>query len=176
MKAAVSGGAVPVPVQSLVVEAVEEVRLCAHGSHVRMDAQELQESSSAALLHPDDDGLGELFAAKTVRDGHVGGRSRAPGPVRQLPPDQRVRGRAARAGLLALEPIVGHALVDEVHRCGQGVTVSVEAVKQVREEKDHGKEDGQLGLRLDRSSPFTPSHGSGARGARSMAHQAPSCH
>lgn len=57
---------VSVPLQPFVVEAVEEVRLCAHGSHIRMDAQELQQSPSATFLHPDDDGLRELFTAEII--------------------------------------------------------------------------------------------------------------
>lgn len=155
----------PVPLQSLVVEAVEEVRLCAHGSHVRVDAQELQQSPRAALLHPDDDGLRELLAAEAVRDGNVGGPSRASGPVQRRLPDRGGRGAVVRIGLLGLQPIVGYGPVDVVDGCGQGVTISIEAVEQVGEEKEHGKEDRQLGLRpqgseVERSSPFTPSHGS----------------
>lgn len=50
-----------------------------------------------------------------------------------------------------------------INRPWQRVTVSVEAVEEVSEEKDHGKEDGQLGLHLqvskiERRSPFTTSH------------------
>lgn len=58
---------IPVPFQPLIVEAVKEVRLRADGSHVRMDAQELQQSPGATFLHPDDDGLRKLFAAVIVR-------------------------------------------------------------------------------------------------------------
>lgn len=65
----------PVPLQPLVVEAVEEVRLRADGSHVRMDAQELQQSPRPAFLHPDDDGLRELFAAEAVGHSDVARRS-----------------------------------------------------------------------------------------------------
>lgn len=85
----------PVPIRPFVVEAVEEVRLRANGSHVRMDAQELQKRPSAAFLHPDDDGLRELFAAEVIRYRDVVGWN-----VWQLLPDSRSRGRVIRAAQL----------------------------------------------------------------------------
>ena len=161
----------PVPLQSLVVEAVKEVRLRAHGSHVRMDAQELQQSAGATLLHPDDDGLGELFAAVTIGYRDIVRRSDALRQIRQLLPHHRGRGRVVRPAPLRRRLVL---LITEcyfivrigllaVHGPGQRVTVSVKAVEEVREEDDHGKEDGQLGLHLqvsevERSSPFTTSH------------------
>lgn len=90
----------PVPVQSLLVEAVKKVRLGADGSHVRMDAQELQQSPGATFLHPDDDGLRELFAAEIIRYRDVVRWSVAVRQVRQLFPDNLRR--VIRAELLLL--------------------------------------------------------------------------
>lgn len=153
----------PVPAQPLVVAAVEEVRLGAHGSDVRVDPQELQQRPGSALLHPDDDGLRELLAAEVIGDGDVVGRPEAAGGVRQPMPEQRHRG--------AQEPL-GRRSADAEHRPGQRVAAAAEAVAEVGEEEDHGEEDGQPGLRLqvsevERSSPSTASHG--GRSAGSMA-------
>lgn len=59
-------GSSPVPLEPFLVVAVEEVRLCAHGADVRMQAQELEERARAALLHADDDGLGQLLGLGAV--------------------------------------------------------------------------------------------------------------
>ncbi len=47
----------PVPLQSVLIVAVEEVRLRSNGSDVRMHPEKLQQSPGASFLHPDDDGL-----------------------------------------------------------------------------------------------------------------------
>lgn len=160
----------PVPFQSLLVEAIEEVRLSAHGSHVWMDAQKLQESPSATFLHPDDDGLREFFVAKIIGYRNIVGRGITVRQVRQLFADKRDRRRIIRAELLRFLSIFKDNFGLEItslviHGSGQGFAVTVEAVKEVNEENNHGKEDRQLGVHLqvskvERSSPFTTSHGS----------------
>lgn len=62
---------IPVPVQSLVVEAVEEVRFRSHRPDVWVDAEKLQQSSGSSLLHSDDDGLRKLLTAEAVGYRHV---------------------------------------------------------------------------------------------------------
>lgn len=58
----------PVPLETLVVEPVEEVRLCADSAHIWMDAQELQQRPGAPFLHANNDGLWESFTSVRVRD------------------------------------------------------------------------------------------------------------
>ena len=58
----------PVPLQPVVVVSVEEVRLRSHGPDVGMHAEELEQCARASLLHADDDGLGQLLAARAVRE------------------------------------------------------------------------------------------------------------
>lgn len=135
-----------------------------------MDAQELQQSPSAPFLHPYDDGLGKLLAAEIVGYRDIVRWSIAVRQVRQPLPHKGDLGRVVRAELprrrcvsIARENLALGITLLVVNRPGQGVTVSVEAVEEVREEKDHGTEDGQLGLHLEvskveRSSPFTTSH------------------
>ena len=157
-----------------------------------MDAQELQQRPCATLLHPDDDGLRKLLAAEVIGYRDVVRRSVAVREVRQLLPDERHLRRVVRAGLprrrlmsITHRDLVVVITLLVVNWPGQRVTVSVEAVEEVREENDHGKEDGQLGLhpqvsKVERSSPFTTSHESQswARGhnAGNMSYQRTSCH
>ena len=61
-------GVVPVPLQPLVVVAVEEVRLGSHRPDVRVQPQELQQRPGASLLHPDDDRLGQLFTLRLIEE------------------------------------------------------------------------------------------------------------
>lgn len=135
-----------------------------------MDAQKLQESPSATFLHPDDDGLREFFAAKIIGYRNIVGRGVTVRQVRQLFADKRDRRRVIRAELLRFLSIFKENFGLEItslviHGSGQGFAVTVEAVKEVNEENNHGKEDRQLGVHLqvskvERSSPFTTSHGS----------------
>ena len=58
----------PVPLQPFVVVAVKEVRLGAHRSDVRVDAQELQQSARSSLLHPDDNRPGQLLSFRLIEE------------------------------------------------------------------------------------------------------------
>lgn len=63
-----SGHQVPVPSEALVVAAIEEMGLRAHGAHVGVHAQKLQQRPRAALLHADDDGLRQLLAPRPTEE------------------------------------------------------------------------------------------------------------
>ena len=81
-------GLLPVPLQPVVIVAVEEVRLRSDGSDVRVNPEKLQQSPGPPLLHPDDDGLGQLLAPGAVGEaghGH-GARSRRPALLLRLGP------------------------------------------------------------------------------------------
>lgn len=54
----------PVPLQSSVIVPVEEVCLCASRPHVWVNPYELQNSSSSAFFHADDDGIRQLLIPK----------------------------------------------------------------------------------------------------------------
>lgn len=82
----------PVPLQSVLVVTVEEVRLGSHCPDVRMNTEKLQQSPGSSFLHPDDDRLRQLLAPGAVREaGHGAGPQRSfvllgPHPVAHLVP------------------------------------------------------------------------------------------
>lgn len=100
----------PVPVHAFVVVPVEEVRLGAERAHVRVDADELEHGARAALLHADDQRVGELFVAEPLRAraetgrvarlGFFAARARAP-RARLLAPVERRAPRGRRGSELA---------------------------------------------------------------------------
>ncbi|KAL0596773.1 hypothetical protein AAY473_032100 [Plecturocebus cupreus] len=107
----------PVPGEALVVAAVEEVGLGAHGAHVGVHAQELQQRPRAALLHADDDGLRQLLAAFVQEQrqgprrglGHAASRPGAagtPGQARGLLFPGRLLAVVARRGRPAPPPLL----------------------------------------------------------------------
>lgn len=86
----------PVPLQSVLVVAVEEVRLRSHGPDVRVYPQELQQSPGASFLHPDDDRLRQLLAPGAVGEAGHGARIRNSVSIRV----QQVSGRRGPDGRL----------------------------------------------------------------------------
>lgn len=59
----------PVPLKSFVVKPVEKVRLSTDRSHVRMDAEKLQQCAGSAFLHADYNRLGKLLGPERVGHG-----------------------------------------------------------------------------------------------------------
>ncbi|GCB76147.1 hypothetical protein scyTo_0019849 [Scyliorhinus torazame] len=129
------------------------MRLRAHGSHIGMDPEELQQSPGAPFLHPDDDGLGELFTPEIVEDRDIPARRRrlflgsgvrrepgfrallvSPRPLPQL----RLGCRAAALG--------GHG-----DGARHGLAVARQTVDKIGEDYDHDKEERRLGLDLQKA-------------------------
>lgn len=54
------GHVVAIPAQATLIVSVEEVHLGAGGTHIRMQAYELQQSSRPTLLHANDQGVGQM--------------------------------------------------------------------------------------------------------------------
>lgn len=59
----------PVPLQSFIVKPVEEVRLRADSSHVRVDAEKLQQGAGSSFLHADYNRLRKPFGPESVGHG-----------------------------------------------------------------------------------------------------------
>lgn len=59
----------PVPLQPFIVKPVEEVRLRAERSHVRVDAEKLQQGACPSLLHADYNRLRKPFGPESVGHG-----------------------------------------------------------------------------------------------------------
>lgn len=147
----------PVPVEPFIVEPVEEVRLCAHGSDVGMHAQELEQSARAALLHADNDGLGKLFIPETVGYRQVGN---VPGKISRL----FFSDSCKKVSLVGRVPVLmklaqsWSALVQR-NRCE--IAVSGQTVEHIGDQNNHGEEHGHSGGRFQvQVKPCRPtSHG-----------------
>lgn len=160
----------PVPLQPLVVKPVEEVRLRAHRPDVGMDAQELQQGARPSLLHPDYDRLRKLLGAEGVGHGHAAALRALRGAVRQLP--RRVAQLCARGGCVQEQTrrwsqvvqnaativhvvIVQRLLAENSSR--SGIAQSAEAVEEVGEDQEHGKEHRHFGEHLAKVEPDSAS-------------------
>lgn len=154
----------PVPLQAFVVEPVEEVRLCTERPDVRVDAQELQQGARASFLYADDDGLRKFFRPEGVGVEHgdavsvrVALRSqellvRVHLPLRVLGLRAvRVMGRRCPQLLRHVIVTVRSALAVDGPR--SRVAESREAVEEVGEDQDHGKEHGDFGEHLPGVEP-----------------------
>lgn len=147
----------PVPLETFVVESVEEVRLGAHSAHIWMHAQKLQQRPGAPFLYADYDSLRKLLTSVRIgnRDAtfpaavfrlhrlcvrvHVSGPSRVPAELR------------ARWVHFSRYVEPRHSLSMRDFR--RRVAKPIQAVKKIDAKQEHGKRQRHSGQRSGRVQP-----------------------
>lgn len=155
-------GVLPVPLETFVVEPVEEVWLGAHSAHIWMHAQKLQQRPGAPFLHANDDSLRKLLTSVRVgnRDAtfpaavvrlrvrvHVSGPSRVPAEL--------------RARCVHFTRYVEPHQILSIRDFRRGVAKPTQAVKKIDAKQEHGKRQrhsGQRSARVQPSPANTASH------------------